>query len=186
MNILIVYGTTEGQTRKIVTRIGDWIRASGDQVQVVDSANLPEDLHVDKFDAYIVAGSLHMEKHQSSLVHFVKDHHERLTSVPSAFLSVSLTAIMKDDKSVSEAQSAIGKFIEQTGWIPKKHLCVAGALMFTEYDWMKRMLMKMIAQKEGINADTSVDHEFTDWVQLEQFIREFVASVAEIPVLVAH
>lgn len=176
MNVLVVYGTTEGHTRKIAERIGHWIRELSENVLVVDSADLPDELDVKLFDRYILAGSLHMEKHQSSLVHFARANQARLNESRTALISVSLTAIEKDPKSISEANACIGKFIEQTGWIPTTHLCVAGALLFTQYDWLKRQLMRMISEKKNDPTDTEHDHVFTDWTELELFIKDFIAS----------
>ena len=40
MNVLVAYGTTEGQTRKIAERAGKQVRDHGHEVQLYDSASL--------------------------------------------------------------------------------------------------------------------------------------------------
>ena len=47
MTILIVYGTTEGQTRKVARFISERIRDRSDEVTLIDSTNLPRDLDID-------------------------------------------------------------------------------------------------------------------------------------------
>jgi menaquinone-dependent protoporphyrinogen oxidase len=63
--VVIVYGTTEGQTRKIAERGGNWAAALGHRVEVVDSASVPEGFRMEGADAYILAGSLHQGRHQT-------------------------------------------------------------------------------------------------------------------------
>jgi len=40
------------------------------------------------------------------------------------------------------------------------------------------MLMKHIASKEGGATDTSRDHEYTNWAEVDQFAVEFAREVA--------
>ena len=58
MKLLIVYGTTEGQTRKIATFIADHARGNGHQVALFDSTDMPERIDIDGSDAIIAAGSV--------------------------------------------------------------------------------------------------------------------------------
>ena len=173
----MVYGTTEGHTRKIAERIGEWVR----DAEVVDSANLPKGLDVASFDAFIVAGSLHETKHQRPLRHFVKEHSAVMNARPTAFLSVSLTAIKKDEKHTADAQRCIDAFLEETGLQPTMTKAVAGALLYTKYDFLKRFIMVQIVKGEGGDLDTSRDYEYTDWDDLKSVIEAFVATVKSRP-----
>jgi menaquinone-dependent protoporphyrinogen oxidase len=58
----------------------------------------------------------------------------------------------------------------------------AGALKYTRYSWLKRMLMKHIAEKEGGDVDTSRDFEYTDWEQVTRFAERFFAALDGAPV----
>ena len=51
LNVLVVYGTTEGQTRKIAERT---IRECGHQAVLRDSAALASDSDFETFHAFIV------------------------------------------------------------------------------------------------------------------------------------
>jgi menaquinone-dependent protoporphyrinogen oxidase len=175
--LLIVYGTTEGHTRKIAERVGNWVRERGIDVDVFDSEIPPPWLNVGAYDAYVLAGSLHETNHQRWLIDFAKEHAAVLK--PSLFLSASLTAINKDEKHQKQAWECIDKFYSQTGWTATQALPVAGALLYTEYNFMKRTLMKMIVEKEGGPTDTSKDYEFTDWDELSATVESFLeANVA--------
>ena len=59
MNVLIVYGTTEGQTQKIAEWTATRIRERGHQAELLDSAALESDLDLETYDAFIIAESVH-------------------------------------------------------------------------------------------------------------------------------
>lgn len=173
-NILVVYGTTEGHTCKIAQRIEGFVRQLGYNAEVVDSADVQEDFHTEGFNACIVLGSLHQGHHQRSLVHFVRKYRDNLRRGPSAFLSASLTVAYNEGDHHAELQKCVDDFIGETEWLPTEWTSVAGALMFVEYDWFKRMILKSISKKAGRDTDTSKDYEYTDWVALEEYVaKEF-------------
>jgi menaquinone-dependent protoporphyrinogen oxidase len=176
MKVLIAYATTEGQTRKICEWIGDWARQKGHDVCVVDCGLADENTNVSGFDKYIVAGSLHMERHQPELERFVKWHRKSLQSAPSAFLSVSATASRKDRASQIAAGECVRNFIERTEWRPNVWEAVGGAIKYTKYNFLVRAVMKRISAKNGGPTDTSRDHELTDWTALERFLETFLGE----------
>lgn len=176
--ILIVYGTTEGHTGKIALHLSTFLRAAGNKVELFETGS--DQIPPLNFDAYIVAGSLHQEKHQASLVEFVRDHARELH--PAAFLSVSLTAVIKDAEHTASAARCMAAFYEETQWMPDRATPVAGALLYTKYDFLKRMLMRMIAKKEGGDTDTTRDHEYTDWAALDAFVLDFLHTKLLAPV----
>ncbi len=59
MQVLLVYGTTEGQTRKIATFLADRLARQGHQVVTVNAreAGIPDPR---RFDAILVAASIHL------------------------------------------------------------------------------------------------------------------------------
>lgn len=175
MRILIVYGTTEGHTRKIARFLEDHLQAQGHAVVVSDATGeppAPED-----FDMVLLAGSLHMQRHQSALMHYATANALALNRMPSALLSVSLSVIADDAATRHEAMECATSFAKGCGWTPRRIELVAGALKYLEYDFFKRFIMRMIAKKEGRETDMSKDYEYTDWAALREFCDSFVASV---------
>ena len=173
-NILVVYGTTEGHTRKIAQHVGGFIRHMGHNAEVVDSADMREDLKIEGFNAFILLGSLHQGNHQRSLVHFVKKYRDELRLAPSTLLSVSLTAAYKDGDHQEELKKCVDLFCEEAEWFPTEWTSVAGALKYVEYDWLKLMVLRSIAKKAGGDTDTSQDYEYTDWPALEEYVKSFL------------
>lgn len=175
-NIFIAFGTTEGHTRTICEQVRVWLVESGHQAVLLDTGERHGPIDLSGFDCAIVAGSLHQEKHQASLVKFVKTHREELVKLPSLMLSVSLTAVLRDDKHLADAKVCVDRFTVDTAWMPTAVHLVAGALKYTQYDWMKRMLMKMIAKKQGGDTDTHHDYIYTDWDDLKAVVFSFVGA----------
>ena len=147
MNILIVYGTTEGQTRKIAAWTATHIRERGHQVELRDSAALVSDLKLGPLDAFVIAASVHQEYHQEAVTNFVFAHNELLNTKPSALISVSLSAAMEDQK--AEAQKYVDRFVSVTGWQPRMTLLLGGALRFTKYDYFQEQFVKFVVMKRS-------------------------------------
>src|SRR5690554_5572978 len=93
--ILIIYGTTHGQTAKIARFLGDEIRARGAEPDVVlagEGAPGPAG-----YAGVIVAASLHAGGFQRSVARWVRQHRARLREPHTAFLAVCLGILQRDD-----------------------------------------------------------------------------------------
>lgn len=174
--ILLAYGTTEGQTRKIAEFIAERLRIRGHRVDLVDTATPAAQQLTPVYQAAILGGSVHQHKHPAPLAHFVKSNHAWLSALPCAMFSVSLGAALDDAESRAEVQRMLAQFVDDCGLRPLATRCVAGALKYTQYDYFKRLLMRMIARQRGQTTDTSQDHEYTDWNDVEAFVDEFLAA----------
>ena len=171
MNVMIVYGTTEGQTRKIAEWTATYIRDREHHVDLRDSAEPMPNLELGLFHAFIIAASVHQQYHQESVTDFVIAHHKLLNAKPSAFISVSLSAVLEGER--AEAQRYVDHFVSVTGWYPRMTLLLGGALRFTEYDYFQEQIVKFIVMKDGGAKSGQSDREFTDWKTLANFIDTF-------------
>jgi menaquinone-dependent protoporphyrinogen oxidase len=175
--ILVAYGSTEGQARKVAEFIAERVRRRGHRVDLVDAATpAAQQVVVPTYLAAFVGGSVHQHRHQSALAHFIKDNRAWLDVMPVALFSVSLAAAMDDMDSRLEARRMLDEFANDCGLKPMAVRCVAGALKFTQYDYLKRQLMRLIARQRGQSTDTSKDIECTDWSDIEVFVDEFLAA----------
>jgi menaquinone-dependent protoporphyrinogen oxidase len=171
MKLLIVYGTTEGQTRKIAEYLRTEAEKAGVQAALCDATCAP--IAPDGYDGVIIASSVHMHKYQTSVEHYIMANLGTLNDMPTAFCSVSLTAAGDDAESWKELEELTARFLIETGWKPTMIQQVAGALRFTQYDFFKKFIMRMIAKKAG-EKDPSGDKEYTDWSKLNSFLAEFM------------
>jgi menaquinone-dependent protoporphyrinogen oxidase len=175
-SVLVVYGTTEGQTRKIAEFITDALKSRGVEVELVDSASERAAQVQPIYAAAIVCGSLHQSRFQAPLLHFLKANQGWLAGIPAAFVAVSLTAVLDDDQSRAELQKLADAFCADAGWTPATTRQVAGALRYSQYDYFKRLIMKLIARQHSEDTDTSHDYEYTDWDDLTRFVEEFLKA----------
>ena len=177
MRVLICYATTEGQTRKIAAFVADVVRDAGLEPVLTDASD-PETLEPpSRYQAAIFAGSVHLGRYQSALVHHIKRWHEMLNAMPTAFLSVSLSAISDDPHEQAEIDEIAQKMLHDTGWHPAATLHVAGAFRFTQYDFFKRWAMRLVAYQKNQKVDVHADKEYTDWPALREFVEGFLAKL---------
>lgn len=174
MKILIIYGTSEGQTRKIARFLEDVLQKNNHTVVIADSAEEPPSPH--DFDVVLVGSSIHINKYQNSVRDYIKQYVDTLNAKKSAFFSVSLVAASDLEKDKKEMKEMEQKFLTMTEWQPKETFQIAGALKFTKYNFFERIIMRMIASKKGKAIDTSKDYEYTDWKAVEKFILDFVSN----------
>ena len=175
--VLVCYGSSEGQTATVAERIADELSDRGHHVTLAHAKHAPDELSVSAYDGVVVGASIHFGKHQSFVADFVRDHRDELHRLPNAFFSVSLTAAQADPDSAFEARQYVEEFLEETAWEPDLTATFGGALRYREYGLMKRFVMKRIAGREGMDTDTSRDHEYTDWDEVATFVDEFVELV---------
>jgi menaquinone-dependent protoporphyrinogen oxidase len=142
------------------------------------------------FDGCILAASVHAGHHQHDIVEYAKEHSSSLSDRPSAFVSVSLTAADATAESSTATRELIDDFLDDTGWRTDTTLPVAGALQYREYDFVTRLIMRLITSRHDTYpdtgsayaaTDTSHDHEFTDWEALDRFASEFASALSRQP-----
>ncbi|HET9978477.1 MAG TPA: flavodoxin domain-containing protein [Burkholderiaceae bacterium] len=178
--ILVAFATTEGQTRKVAEFIAERLRIRGHRVDLVDVATPGAQQVSAAYQAAFIGGSVHQRRHQGALLDFVKSNLAWLAAMPVALFSVSLAMVTGEMDDRREAQRVADAFIEASGLRPRVTRCVAGALKYTRYGDFKRLVMRMIARQRGRSTDTSQDHEYTDWDDVEAFVDEFLAHAASL------
>ena len=173
--VLVVYGTTDGQTAKISQTLGARLAAVGHDVAIFNAADAPSDITT--YDAAIVAASVHAGGYQRDVKRWVREHADALRHKPNAFVSVCLGVLQQEPKVRQELQRILDRFSVSTGWRPSETKIVAGALKYTKYNVLKRWVMKRIVAKAGGDTDTSRDYEYTDWGDLRRFADQFGARI---------
>ena len=184
--ILILYASREGQTGRIAAYIGEKIRSHDFPATVLNADQISENFSLTPYAAAIIAASVHGGKHEREIVRFVKHYRDALQQMPTAFVSVSLSqAGVQDEKATSESrakaaadvQRMIDDFLAETQWRPAIVRPVAGALMYSKYNFLLRMVMKRIARRAGASTDTSRDQVFTKWQNLDGLVETFLRSL---------
>lgn len=177
-SFLVLFGTGEGQTEKVATRIGDVLIDRGHEATTVDASEISPDFAIDDFDAILVGASIHAGKHQPSIREFITANRDALATKPTAFFQVSLSSADEGDE--AQAAGYVEEFIEATDWHPDRIGLFGGALRYTEYGFLKRLVMKQIAKREVTEmpeSDPSGDVEFTEWDEVWAFAADVAAFV---------
>lgn len=176
MKILIVYATTEGQTRKVARHVFGRLAEAGHAAELIPATEA-EGLDPSGYDAVLVAGSVHGGRYQKDLVAWAGDQARALGRVPSLFLSVSLTAAGEDAQEWEGLRGCVSRFAEETGWAPARIEHVAGAFRFSEYDFFKSWAMRWIASQKDESVRPGVDKEYTDWEALGRMVEDWTAGL---------
>lgn len=175
---LVLYGTTDGHTARIARAIGQALRTPGSEVDVIEAGDAPSSLWPHDYSGVVVAASVHAGKYQASVRSWVRAHAPTLKERPTAFVSVCLGVLQQDPSVRRDLDLLIDRFVKETGWVPTTTKIVAGALLFTRYNWLKRLVMNRIARKAGGDTDTTRDYVYTDWNDLRAFAEGFGRCVS--------
>lgn len=169
--ILLVYGSTEGQTAKIAEFIAGVLRDLGTDVTLHD-VKQTDDTSPAEVDGVIVGASIRLGRHDRRIADYVRKNQDTLAHLPCAFFSVSLAA----QGDTAEAERYVEQFQQQTGWRPDKVALFGGALLYTQYGFIKRRVMKRIARDRpgNLGTDPSRDYVYTDWESVKRFANDYV------------
>lgn len=174
MDILILFASTEGHTRKIGHYMADHLTALGHVVTVSDISNRPPALHA--FDLVMLGGSLHVLKHQVLLSNYARAHAITLNRKNSVFFPIGLGPASQDERATTEFKRAVGAFLDRSGWNPERVELMAGALKYDEGDLFKQRVIDRLNNGPGRIQDPSGSYEFTDWERITAFCNELHAD----------
>ena len=175
-SFLILYGTGEGQTAKIAEQIATTLSERGHEASAIDVRDRPESFTLEGYDAAVVGASIHVGKHQDAVRDFVTANRDVLSGMPTAFFQVSLSSA--NEKKHEEAAGYVESFLTETGWHPDRIGQFGGALRFSEYGFLKRLMMKRIAKDLLTEREEpDGDIEFTDWEAVDAFAADIAAFV---------
>ena len=152
---LVVYASVEGHTERIARRIAGLLQERGHSV---DLAPAGEEVDVSRYTGVIVGASVHYGHHPAWLAAFLRKN-PLPAGCKSAFFSVSLSA----------NQNYAERFLGETDWAPQLTAVFRGALRYSKYGPLKRLVVRAFAAIGGHDTDTSRDYEYTDWKAVERF-----------------
>jgi menaquinone-dependent protoporphyrinogen oxidase len=175
---LVLHASREGQSEKIALRAAAHFAGRGFTIEVASA--LAGGSTWSRANLVLLVASVHLGHHSRKLERLVAARRDELERQPSALLSVSLSAAGQEPEHLADAARMLDSFLANTGWQPTIAEPCAGALRYTRYPWLKRFVMKRIAEKARGATDTSCDHEYTDWVQVDRVVDE-LASTALVP-----
>jgi len=168
-NILIIYSTTDGHTRKICSHLQRVIENQSNRVTVVSVIDAGE-FDLDSFDKIVIGASIRYGKHSPEIYAFIKENSQALDSKSNAFFSVNVVA-RKPAKNTPETNPYLKKFLKQISWQPKILAVFAGKIDYQKYGFLDRFMIRLIMWMTKGPTDPKTNIEFTDWKQVEEFGR---------------
>ncbi len=179
-SVLLVYGTSEGQTEKIAHHVAGVLVGRGHEVELVHGRHLPESLAPARYDAVVVGDSVHGGRHHAYVRRWVEANRDVLASRPSGFFQVSLSAASERSESVAASRALVDEFLEGADWSPDHVGDFGGALVYSQYGPVQRFVLKRIAGREGGDTDTARDYEYTDWGEVTAFAEAVAADLDDV------
>ena len=170
MNSLIIYSTTDGQTKKICESIkNNSINKNSYEITSLEEAFNKE---IEKYDQIIIGASIRYGAHSPRVYKFIKNNKDILNKKKSAFFSVNVVA-RKPEKSTPDTNPYIRKFLKKSSWQPKKLGVFAGKIDYPKLGFINRNVIRLIMLITSGPTNTDNVYEFTDWDSVKKFISEF-------------
>lgn len=165
--ILILYSTTDGQTRRISERLQLALERQGHLATVADIEAGP-DPDLRPYDKLVIGARIRYGRHSPRVVEFINRHHRMLDERPSAFFSVNIVA-RKPEKNQPDTNPYVRKFLRQVSWRPTAAAVFAGKLDYAKYGFWDRTIIRFIMWMTRGPTDPATVMEYTDWQQVDAF-----------------
>ncbi|CAN5622215.1 N/A [soil metagenome] len=174
--ILVLFSTYNGQTEKIALNIRERLIAIGFDVEI-SNLKAASGHSFDDFDGIIAGAAVHFSKFEKHFRAVVSQNAFVLSKTPTAFFSVCLGILETKPETQLAERKIVTDFFEETMWQPNQWAIFAGALTYTQYGWLKKHVMRVIALRAGNKTDPRYDYEFTNWKEVELFADRFAVLV---------
>lgn len=178
---LVYYSSRFGQAARIAQVLAERLTEQGHFAQArpltATTATVPA-----HSPAVLLVASIRYGHFAPEVMDFVRINAENLRTVPSGFVSVSLTA-RKPEKRSPQTHSYTRKFLlqaSQSGWTPTWCSVLAGALRYPRYHWLDRQMIRLIMWITNGPTAPETDMEFTDWKQVDE-LAQSVSSALYLP-----
>ena len=171
MKILIIYGSLEGQTGKIARFMENLLQKDSHEVILANANDHPPVPNA--FDALLIGSSIHFNSYNPLIKRYVNDNIEELNRRVAGFFSVSMAIVSNLQEKHQEVNQLTQQFLTDTGWHADNVWHIEGALKFTKYDYLKKIMMRSIAQNDIGPIDINKDYEYTDWKKVKDHVSQF-------------
>jgi menaquinone-dependent protoporphyrinogen oxidase len=173
-NILLLYSTNYGLSKKICERLQASLRDKGQLAEVVPLVGSNVDPAT--FDAIVIGASIKHGKHHPSVLDYIRTNKALLETKPSALFSVNLVA-RKPARNTPQTNPYLKRLVAKSPWKPKLLGVFAGELDYSRYGPLDKHMMRFVMWINKGPTDFSTKVQFTNWSEVERFAGQ-VAAVA--------
>ena len=166
---LIIYSTTDGQTKNICTKLREY----SEKKNSIDlfSINETEKIDLRSYEKIVLGASIRYGTHNQKVFEFVKNYIDILEKKETAFFTVNVVA-RKKEKNTPETNPYMKKFLDLSGWKPDKLGVFAGKIDYPKYGFFDKQIIRLIMFITKGPTDTSQTYEFTDWEKVREFSQQ--------------
>ena len=168
---LIIYSSTDGQTKNICSRIGEFL--SNDIPAKIISLSDATKNDIEKYDRVIIGASIRYGKHRKELFEFIETNLDELTKKENAYFSVNVVA-RKSEKNTPETNPYMQKFLLKTSWVPQRLAVFAGKIDYPKYNFFDKQMIRFIMWVTKGPTNIKNTYEFTDWNKVDSFAKELI------------
>ena len=168
---LIIYSSTDGQTKNICSRIGEFV--CDDAPLKILSLSEATKADIEKYDQIIIGASIRYGKHKKELFKFIDINLDEITKKDNAFFSVNVVA-RKPEKNSPETNPYMQKFLLKSSWVPQKLAVFAGKIDYPKYNFVDKQMIRFIMWITKGPTNIKNTYEFTDWDKVDSFAKELI------------
>jgi menaquinone-dependent protoporphyrinogen oxidase len=192
--ILVLYATVEGQSLKVAEHAARRLRDKGLNARTSDVNELHDPFQLSSYAAVLMVAPVHASFHPRAMVRFVSLQREQLARMPARFLSLSLSQAGVElpsatpeqrQRSLEGVRHVTQLLCDATGFDLQRVVPIAGCLAYSKYGFLKRQVMRYIAKKAGGSTDTSRDHEYTNFANVDAVVDALCAELVRTPATTA-
>ena len=169
MEDLIIYSSTDGQTKRICETIKDHL-ALNDRIKIVSLDEINK-INLEKIKKIIIGASIRYGRHNRKVQDFVIKNKHILITKKTAFFSVNVVA-RKEEKSTPETNPYVKKFLAKTKWKPDKVAVFGGKVDYPNYNFVNKNVIRFIMMITNGPTNTDNAYEFTNWEMVKKFALE--------------
>jgi menaquinone-dependent protoporphyrinogen oxidase len=168
---LIIYSSTDGQTKNICSRIGEFL-SNDIPAKIISLSNATKN-DIEKYDRVIIGASIRYGKHRKELFEFIETNLDELNKKDNAFFSVNVVA-RKSEKNTPETNPYVQKFLLKTSWVPQRLAVFAGKIDYPKYNFFDKQMIRFIMWVTKGPTNIKNTYEFTDWNKVDSFAKELI------------
>lgn len=174
-NILLLYSTNYGLSKKICERLQASLRQRGEGAEVAPLVG--HTVEPKSFDAIVIGASIRHGKHSPAVLDFIRANQALLESRPSALFSVNLVA-RKPLKNTPQTNPYLKRLVAQSPWKPRLLGVFAGELDYSRYGPIDKYMMRLVMWINKGPTDFASKVQFTNWDEVERYAVQIAQLVA--------
>jgi menaquinone-dependent protoporphyrinogen oxidase len=174
-SVLVLYWSQGGHTARIARKICESIAAAGGRGEMMDiNEAVHEGIEWARYDVVALGAPVLYGTYDKSVLKFIKDYQDKLSSKPNSFFNVSVVA-RTPEKATIEGNRYMQKFLQLSPWKPKDLKVIAGKVDYPSWGWLDTIMIQMIMKFTHGPTDKTAVIDYTDWDDVEAYGRHLLA-----------